>query len=234
MGNTSHQLIVSTRNVKKLEELESLLRGIQSPDGGTFTLSSAADRGVPEVEETGVTFTDNAILKAAAAFRTTGEVCLADDSGLVVDALDGAPGVYSARFSGPNATDQSNNEALLRRLADTPAAHRQAAFVCHLALLVPKGWLSAPLHVPEVNHPDVPAQARLFVFEGRVEGHILTEYRGDGGFGYDPLFLHVPTAQTFAELDAATKNIISHRGRALAKLRAALLRLWPTPSEPPQ
>jgi XTP/dITP diphosphohydrolase len=226
MNDAPLKLVVSTRNVKKLEELEALLRDIRGPEGQPFLLLSAAECGVGEVEETGSTFLDNAVLKAAAAFEKTGGICLADDSGLVVDALDGAPGVYSARFSGEGATDATNNTLLLEKLKEVPEASRQAAFVCHLALIIPKSSLSQQALEHCMPHADLPKDAALIAFEGRVEGRIISTPRGQSGFGYDPLFLHVPSALTFAELDAATKNRISHRGRALAKLSHTLRKIW--------
>jgi XTP/dITP diphosphohydrolase len=216
---SSLELCVSTRNRHKLEEFRALLSPI-----GSFDVVTAEAAGVPDVEETGATFLDNAVLKAAAAFRVTGGLCLADDSGLAVDALGGAPGVFSARFSGPDATAESNNAHLLQALEGVVAPARTAAFVCHLALVVP-GSVASRVgdDLPATPHPDLPPGAALYALAGRVAGRILSAPRGAGGFGYDPLFLHPPSAQTFAEMAQGAKNAVSHRGRALQQL-ATLLR----------
>lgn len=216
-------LVVSSRNPHKLAELEALLEplGLQ--------LTTAAEVGIPDVEETGETFEDNALLKAAAAFERTGGLCLADDSGLEVDALGGAPGVYSARFAGEDVTYADNNRLLVDKLAGLPAGERGAAFVCTIALLAP-GDLPR-LDPPEgatwrrVERPDVPAGATLYIMEGRVSGRILEAPRGEAGFGYDPLFFYEPLKATFAELPPETKNGISHRGEALAALAACVAAL---------
>ena len=157
--------------------------------------------GVPEVEETGLTFIENALLKARNAALHTGLPALADDSGLVVDALDGRPGIHSARYAGPDADDRANIAKLLAELRGAPAEQRTARFVCVLALL---------------HHPADPTP---LICEGRWEGVILTEPRGANGFGYDPVFFVPGEQQTAAELDLATKNRLSHRGQALAHLR---------------
>ncbi|MCB9788266.1 MAG: non-canonical purine NTP pyrophosphatase [Deltaproteobacteria bacterium] len=217
---TERRVCVSTRNPHKLAELAALLAPLD------LGVVSAAELQVPEVEETGATFADNALLKAAAAFRVTGLASLADDSGLMVDALDGEPGVYSARFAGPDASDADNNRLLLERLADVPEQRRGAAFHCALALLVPEVVANAAGPGGAAG-PGVPEGARLFALEGSVAGRILEVPRGAGGFGYDPLFLHPPTGLTFAELDGARKNRISHRARAFAALHDTLAALWP-------
>ena len=220
------EVTVSSRNPHKLTELRALLE----PYG--YRLSTAADRGVPEVPEDGATFVDNALLKARAAFEVTGGVCLADDTGLVVDALGGAPGVYSARFAGPAATYADNNRLLLERLAGVPLEAREAAFVTSVVVLVPAP-LAASLTTDAADlggagalvRDDVPAGATAFLAEGRVAGRILTTPRGAEGFGYDPLFLHPPTGLTFAELPAGQKNTLSHRAlafQALGRLLRAL------------
>jgi XTP/dITP diphosphohydrolase len=212
-------LIVSSRNPDKLRELRALLAPLD------IELRSAAEAGVPDVEETGTTFLDNALLKAAAAWGATGAPSLADDSGLAVEALGGAPGVRSARFAGERADYADNNRHLLERLAGVPDTRRGAAFVCTLALLLPAE--SAPPATAgaawrTIERDDVPAGTVLVAIEGRVEGRILHAARGEGGFGYDPLFLHEPSGQTFSELSAEAKHAISHRGRAFAGLRACL------------
>ena len=150
------------------------------------------------MEEDGDTFAANAAKKAEAIAHATGLPCLADDSGLTVVALDGSPGVHSVRFSGENANDSSNNDKLLEVMARVPEAQRQAAFCCVMALCL----------------PDQPTR----LFEGRVEGQILSEARGDGGFGYDPLFWLSEFDCTMAELPLDIKNQISHRGHALRQV----------------
>ena len=210
------RLVVSTRNLGKLRELRALL------DGLPLTVVTAAEAGVPDVEETGTTFLDNALLKAAAAWELAPGPCLADDSGLAVDALDGAPGVYSARFAGEDVTYDDNNRHLLARLSGVPEADRGAAFGCCLALLLPEALVGGHALSGRVERPEVPDGAVLVSIEGRVAGRILETPRGEGGFGYDPLFWHEPSAATFAEMDPAAKNAISHRGQALAGLRACL------------
>ncbi|MDS4026475.1 MAG: XTP/dITP diphosphatase [Candidatus Contendobacter sp.] len=160
--------------------------------------------GVPEAEETGLTFVENALLKARNAARHTGLPALADDSGLVVDALDGAPGIHSARYAGPDADDRINMDKLLGVLRGVPVERRTARFICVLALL---------------HHPADPTP---LICQGCWEGVILTEPRGANGFGYDPVFFVPNEQRTAAELDLATKNRLSHRGQALARLRRHL------------
>ncbi|MEZ4267975.1 MAG: non-canonical purine NTP pyrophosphatase [Myxococcota bacterium] len=220
-GQRDRQVVcVSTRNLHKLEELSALMAPL------SLRVVAAAELGVPEVDETGDTFAANALLKAAAAYEKTGLACLADDSGLAVDALGGAPGVHSARFAGPGAADADNNRLLLAQLAGRPPSERGAAFHCALALLVPAAQ-AKPLAHAAVDAPGVPPGAAYFAIAGSVRGEILTEARGGAGFGYDPYFLHPPSGKTFAELDGAAKNLVSHRARAFASLRATLAELWP-------
>jgi XTP/dITP diphosphohydrolase len=191
------ELVVATRNRGKLQEIRSLL------DGVVAYVQCAADfDGFPETIEDGQTFRDNALKKAREAMLFTGLPALADDSGLVVDALGGRPGVYSARFAGEGADDAANNRRLLDELNGIPADQRQAAFVCVLAYVAPDGTEK--------------------VFDGRAGGAILTSGRGDGGFGYDPLFLVNGFDRTMAELSVQEKNSISHRGQALQQFRAFL------------
>ncbi len=191
------ELVVATRNRGKLQEIRSLL------DGVVAYVQCAADfDGFPETIEDGQTFRDNALKKAREAMLFTGLPALADDSGLVVDALGGRPGVYSARFAGEGADDAANNRRLLDELNGIPADQRQAAFVCVLAYVAPDGTEK--------------------VFDGRAGGAILTSGRGDGGFGYDPLFLVNGFDRTMAELSLQEKNSISHRGQALQQFRAFL------------
>jgi len=187
------ELLVATRNAGKLAEIRRLLESCGVRVRGLEGFPDA-----PNVVEDGETFAENAIKKATAVAQFTGLPCLADDSGLVVDALQGRPGVHSARFSGADADDQSNNRKLLDEMAAVPENHRQASFCCVMALCMPG------------------QSPRLF--EGRVKGSILERERGDGGFGYDPLFWLPGYHCTMAELPLDTKNQISHRGQALRQL----------------
>ncbi|MEN9468843.1 MAG: hypothetical protein RL630_576 [Verrucomicrobiota bacterium] len=188
-----YTVLVSTRNAHKLVEIRQIL----GPSFELLDLSYVPALG--EVEETGTTFEENAALKALAASAHFGGWVLADDSGLEVDALGGAPGVRSARFSGEGATDVTNRALLLEKLAAVPAHERSARFRCVIALA--RGG--------EV----------LAHFSGSVEGAIIAREQGEGGFGYDPLFVPEGFRETFAELGAETKNRLSHRGRALAGLK---------------
>ena len=187
------ELVVATRNAGKLKEIRRLLES-----HGVSVLGLEGFPGAPDVVEDGRTFAENAIKKAEAVAQFTGLACLADDSGLVVDALQGRPGVHSARFSGDDADDRSNNRKLLDEMAAVPASRRQASFRCLMALCLP-------------TQPP-----RLF--EGRVNGQILEREQGDGGFGYDPLFWLPEHNCTMAELPLDIKNEISHRGQAMRQL----------------
>lgn len=177
-------------NAKKLKELQALLPG-ESFAPPPFAL---------DVEETGTTFAANARLKAEAGAAAFGGPCLADDSGLCVDALDGAPGVYSARYA--PGTDADRTAKLLDALAGVPRERRTAHFACAIALAYPDG--------------------RVIEVEGRCDGVITEAPRGEAGFGYDPVFENVEYGQTFAELGAEIKNGLSHRAQAVQKLKAAL------------
>ena len=186
-------LVVATRNKGKLKEIEALLSGLVD------VLECAADYpDFPETIEDGATFAENALKKAREAAQFTGHPALADDSGLVVEALDGHPGVYSARFAGDNSDDAANNRKLLSEMEEIHSG-RTAAFVCVLAFVTPEGLEQ--------------------VFTGRINGSILFQERGCGGFGYDPLFLVDGFEQTMAELTIEEKNQISHRGQALRQFR---------------
>ena len=194
-------LLVATRNAGKLREIRELL----APDGVEVRGLEELPGGGPPVEEDGSTFEENARKKAAALVAATGLPVLADDSGLVVHALAGRPGVRSARYAGPEATDAENNLLLLRELRGVPAEARRAAFVCAMVLAAPGGE---------------PCCA-----EGRLEGRILEAPRGSGGFGYDPLFLVEAAGRTLAEMNVTEKNRLSHRARALSVLLPRLRRL---------
>ncbi len=193
------KLILASSNQGKLAELRDLL------GGADIDLHAQSEFGVEDADETGLTFIENAILKARHAARATGLPALGDDSGLCVDALNGAPGLYSARYSGVHGDNAANIAKLLDALRDVPETQRSARFVCVLAML---------------RHADDP---QPLVAEGVWEGRILFAPRGDGGFGYDPVFFDTERGMGAAELDASLKNRISHRGRALAQLRETLL-----------
>jgi XTP/dITP diphosphohydrolase len=193
----SRELVVATRNQGKLREIRQLLA-----KEGIAVLGLDAFPGIPEIEEDGETFAANAAKKARTVALATGRLTLADDSGLTVEALDGAPGVYSARYAGEEADAAANNRKLLDALDAVPAGRRQAAFCCVMALCTPEG------------------DCRFF--EGRLAGLILDDRRGEGGFGYDPLFLVPEYAKTLAELPLEVKNRISHRGQALRQAVAHL------------
>jgi XTP/dITP diphosphohydrolase len=192
-------LVVASGNPGKVREFQALL-------GSAWRVRPQSDVAVVPVEETGTTFLANALLKARHAARLTGLPALADDSGLEVDALNGAPGVHSARYAGPEADDVANNARLLAALSGVPEAQRTARYRCVLV------WIAGP---------DDPTP---LVAEGVWEGRILTEARGRGGFGYDPLFLDPESGLAAAELAADAKNARSHRGQALAQLRRQLSR----------
>lgn len=192
------RIVFATRNRGKVKELAELMA-----DTGLEFLSLTDLPGAPEVIEDGDTFEANAAKKAREIAAWSGMVAVADDSGLEVDALDGAPGVRSARFSGEHASDQENNDKLLRLLADVPRERRSGRFVSAIAVATPDG--------------------RVETVRGTCEGIIGTAPRGAGGFGYDPLFVVPEYDQTYAELDLATKNLISHRGRAFRLARGILL-----------
>ena len=194
----SNEIVLATRNQGKIAELAELLKGT-----GLTVLGLDAFPGAPEVEETGETFADNALLKARAIAAFTGKTAVADDSGLVVDALSGEPGVRSARYAGENATDAANNARLLRELADVPPEKRAARFVCVMAAVSPRG--------------------EEMVVRGEWEGRVADEARGEGGFGYDPLFVDPADGRHAAELPREEKNRRSHRGAAMR----ALLSCWP-------
>ncbi|MFZ5632611.1 MAG: XTP/dITP diphosphatase [Bacillota bacterium] len=188
------RIVVATRNRGKLEELVSML----GPLGVEVKYLDDYPH-VPEVIEDGETFAENAVKKARAVAQATGEVALADDSGLEVDYLGGAPGVYSARFAGEEKDDRANNEKLLRLLEGVPGEKRGAGFRCVVALALPEG--------------------QVFTAEGICRGIIGDRPEGEGGFGYDPLFIVPELGKTFAQLDMAAKNSISHRGKAFALAR---------------
>jgi XTP/dITP diphosphohydrolase len=185
-------LVIATRNAGKTREIREVLSGYP------ITIKNLEDFGpIPEIEEDGETFDDNAYKKASFASRVLGLPALADDSGLCVSALGGQPGVHSARFAGADATDAQKCEKLVEMLKN--AEDRSAAFVCVISIAVPTG--------------------AALTYEGRCEGEITRVPAGENGFGYDPVFCYPLLNKTFAQLPAAEKNRVSHRGRALAEVR---------------
>ncbi len=183
-------MAVATHNPGKLDELRTMVRG------WPVRLMSAGELGLaPDASETGRSFDENALIKARALHRMAGGWVMADDSGLVVAFLDGAPGIYSARYAGPAATDRENYRLLLDRLQAAGPENRRAYFHCSLAVISPDG--------------------REELFHGRTEGTIAGEASGTAGFGYDPVFIPLGGRSTLAEMPAEEKNAISHRGRAL-------------------
>ncbi len=194
-------LVIATRNRNKLEEFRELLGGLH------LEIKSLDDFGpIPEAVEDGETFDDNAYKKASHTAKILGLPAIADDSGLVVEALDGAPGVFSARYAGENASDEENLAKLLKEMEGK--SNRKASFQCVLSIAVPSG----------------PA----LTYEGRCDGVILDEKRGENGFGYDPVFFFEEYGKTFAELTMEEKGRVSHRGKALAEVKAeaAQIKKW--------
>ena len=196
----SKGLVLGTRNAGKLRELVALLGPLGIECHSLDGLEAAV-----EVVETGSTFAENAALKATLQARALGMPVLAEDSGLVVDALDGRPGVYSARFAGPSADDAANNALLLNELADVPDARRTAHYACHMTLAAADGSVVA-------------------TSSGQCHGRIDRKAHGGGGFGYDPLFLVPEYHRSFGEIAAEVKAMISHRGRALRAMVDCLRR----------
>ena len=191
------KIVFASGNRGKLKEVARLLAAWD------VEVVPQSELGVPEAEETGTTFAENSLIKSRNAAAVTGLPAIADDSGLAVDALDGRPGVYSARYSGPDASDESNIDKLLLELGGVPAAERSAAFHCVASFVDPAG--GDPV-----------------LGEGHWRGCILTERQGGGGFGYDPVFFDEAAGKTAAEFAPDEKNAASHRGKALRNLIAAL------------
>ena len=215
------RLVVATHNLKKLREIEEILRAVAP----ATSFVRAVELGLSDPEETGTTFLANALIKAAHAYRHTGLPSLADDSGLAVDHLGGAPGVYSARYAGTGATDADNNRKLVAALAGVPPEGRTAAFVATIVLIVPSA-LASRLD-PALDQGALPDLDAVYVAaEGRVPGRIIDTPSGPGGFGYDPHFFYAPAGLTFAELPAAEKHAVSHRGQALGALAPTFARLF--------
>ncbi|BCU08182.1 RdgB/HAM1 family non-canonical purine NTP pyrophosphatase [Allochromatium tepidum] len=198
-SHSGETIVLASNNAGKVREIERLLAECH------IHIRPQGEYGVPEAEETGLTFVENAILKARNAARHSGLPAIADDSGLEVDALRGAPGIYSARYAGPGATDEANLRKLLADLKDVPETERTARFQCVLVYL---------------RHAEDPTP---LICRGAWEGCILFEPRGTNGFGYDPIFLVPSLDLSSAELDPDTKNRLSHRGQALRRLQEQLL-----------
>ena len=197
---TGPRIVLATRNQHKVVELRQILADVlqgEDIDLDTAVVSVSDISDMADVVESGVTFADNALLKARAVAAATGLPALADDSGLAVDVLGGAPGVFSARWAGVHGDDKANVQLLLSQLGDVPDEHRAAGFVCAAALVTPSGD----------EHVEL----------GTLRGTLIRAPRGDGGFGYDPI-LQIDDARTVAELPAPEKNAISHRGQALRAL----------------
>jgi len=197
-GTVMQKVVLATGNPGKVRELAELLSAFG------LDIVAQSDLGVESAEETGLTFIENAILKARHAAQITGLPAIADDSGLAVDALGGAPGIYSARYAGEDASDQQNLEKLLQALENVPDGQRQAQFHCVLVYL---------------RHADDPTP---LVFHGSWEGEITRSATGAGGFGYDPIFSVPALGKTAAELSKAEKGAVSHRGKALTLLLEAM------------
>jgi len=193
------RVLLATRNAGKVREMQRLLEesGLALEVVGTAAFPDLAD-----VDETGASFVENALLKAHAGAQATGLPTIADDSGLCVAALNGMPGIYSARWAGRHGDDRANLELLLAQISHVPAKRRHAHFACAAALVLPDG--------------------REFVVEGQMEGALIDQARGDGGFGYDPIFVAEGDTRTSAELSPAEKDAISHRGQAMRALVTVL------------
>jgi len=194
------ELVLATKNRDKIKEIEHLLRGLKIK-----ILSIEDYPDLPEVHEAGETLRDNAIKKAVTIAAYTGKWALADDTGLAVAALDGAPGVYSARFAGPGCKYIDNNKKLLKLLSDLPINKRKAQFKCVIALSDPRG--------------------KAHAVSGVINGYIGTKMKGERGFGYDPVFVVPEYGKTFAQLGLKTKNQISHRGKALEKMKKVIKKM---------
>ena len=200
MRRIPDKVLIATTNQGKVQEIRNLVKGLPA-----LFLSLSEVPGIPEVVEDGATFEENALKKARMMAYSTGMVTLADDSGLCVDALDGRPGVHSARYAGDNASDEEKYLRVLEEMADVPDPARSARFVCAVALVAPDG---------EEN-----------LFRGVCEGRITREPQGSSGFGYDPIFYFEEAGCTFAQMDQESKNRVSHRGRALRQFAEFLRKL---------
>jgi XTP/dITP diphosphohydrolase len=231
MIETTDTLLFATGNPGKRREFESLLGDFINPNWRVFDLDGWPAQ-LPEIEEDKETFFENAVKKAFEASQLTGSVAIADDSGLEVDALDGRPGVYSARFAGPRATDEQNNRKLIDELRGVPESDRDARYVCVVAISIPLKRAGRAIvdrtgvDAEQIGRAQPTEEAKMVRmddrivawFSGTVEGCIIDEPRGSGGFGYDPHFYIPQWDQTMAEVSLDKKNTISHRAEALGKL----------------
>ncbi|MFG1868677.1 RdgB/HAM1 family non-canonical purine NTP pyrophosphatase [Micromonospora arborensis] len=201
-----NKVLLATRNRKKLVELQRILDGALGAH--RIALIGLDDiEQYAELPETGLTFGENALIKAREGCRQSGLPTIADDSGIAVDALNGMPGVFSARWAGQHGDDKANLQLVLDQIADVPDEQRAASFVCTVALVLPGG--------------------KEHLVDGRQSGRVLRAPRGDGGFGYDPIFLGDGQDRTNAELTPAEKDAISHRGKALRELAKLIAKVLP-------
>lgn len=217
------EIVLASNNKKKIAELETLMASAASD---TIKLLSLKEIGfTDDIDENGTTFEENSIIKASVPARL-GYIGIADDSGLAVDCLNGAPGIYSARYSGEGANDVSNRKKLLAEMANVPAEQRTAKFVCTASVVLPE---NCRFTIPEewrireelAEKAGLPAE-RVMVVRGECFGTILTEEHGEGGFGYDSLFYYPEFGKTFAEIPGEQKNSVSHRGIAMAEFTRRL------------
>src|SRR5271166_6200501 len=213
-STADNTLVLATRNAAKLRELARILAG-EDLSGQIRLVGLDSFPDAPDVPETGATFEENALLKARAIAAHTGRPAVADDSGLCVDALNGMPGVFSARWAGRHGDDQANLNLVLAQVADVPDIRLGARFVCAAALVVPGN-----------------SKPRERVVIGEVEGRLTRVPRGTGGFGYDPIFVPDGFEQTTAEMTPEAKDAISHRGRAFRALAPFILTLTPKTPHP--
>jgi XTP/dITP diphosphohydrolase len=200
------RMLLATRNAKKLTELQRILDGALG-GGRVELIDLSAVSEYAEVPESGLTFAENALIKAREGAHHTGLPTVADDSGLAVDALNGMPGVFSARWAGGHGDDKANLDLVLAQISDVPDEHRGASFVCAAALVLPGG--------------------NEHLVEGRQPGRLLHGPRGSGGFGYDPIFLGEGQERTNAELSPPEKDAVSHRGKALRELAKLVAKVLP-------
>lgn len=201
-----NKVLLATRNRKKLVELQRILDGALGAHRVALIGLDDVEE-YPELPESGLTFGENALIKAREGCRRTGLPTIADDSGLAVEALNGMPGVFSARWAGGHGNDQANFQLVLDQIADLPDEHRAASFVCTVALVLPGG--------------------KEHLVDGRQTGRLLRAPRGDGGFGYDPIFLGDGQDRTNAELTPQEKDAVSHRGKALRQLAKLVAKVLP-------
>lgn len=214
------KIVLASRNQKKIRELETLLAENTSMNIQVLSLDDIGYDG--DIVEDGSSFLENALIKAAVPARL-GFIGVADDSGLTVRALGGAPGIYSARYAGEHACDADNNRKLLSDMEHIPDGERGAAFVSTVACVLPRGM---ELPIPVGIRAETPDGLSGYALRGECAGTILRERRGTDGFGYDPLFWLPEKGKTFAEMNAAEKNAISHRGNAMRAFCAAFARIF--------